>query len=158
MDMSRKGQTPKRKILPDPRFKDKVVAKFINRLMWDGKKGPAEKIVYEAFDRIQEKLKDDPMKVFKQALENTKPVLEVRSRRVGGANYQVPIEVRTERKVALAMKWIIGVARDRNENSMEERLAAELLEAGENKGGAVKKREEMHRMAEANRAFAHYRW
>ena len=156
--MSRKGQTPKRKILPDPRFKDKLVGKFINKMMWDGEKGAAEKILYKSLDRIKEKTNDDPLKIFKQALQNIQPLLEVRSRRVGGANYQVPVEVRAERKVSLGMKWLIGIARNRGEKSMEERLAAELLDAYENKGGSIKKREEVHRMAEANRAFAHYRW
>ncbi|MDO8519191.1 MAG: 30S ribosomal protein S7 [Deltaproteobacteria bacterium] len=156
--MSRKGQAPKRKIIADPRFKDKVISKFINKMMWDGKKSTAEKILYKAFDTIQAKKNDDPLKIFRQALENVKPILEVRSRRVGGANYQVPVEVRLERKVSLAMKWMIGFARSRGESSMEERLANEIMEASDNKGGAVKKREEVHRMAEANRAFAHYRW
>ncbi|MBI2339013.1 MAG: 30S ribosomal protein S7 [Deltaproteobacteria bacterium] len=156
--MSRKGQAPKRKVLPDPCFKDKLVAKFVNKMMWEGRKGIAEKILYRSFDRIKEKTSDDPLKIFKQALQNVQPLLEVRSRRVGGANYQVPVEVRAERKVSLGMKWLIGYARDRGEKSMEERLAAEILDASENKGGAVKKREDVHRMAEANRAFAHYRW
>lgn len=156
--MSRKGTIQKRKIQPDPRFKDKVVSKFINKMMWDGKKGVAEAILYKSLDRIQTIKNDDSLKIFKQALENLKPILEVRSRRVGGANYQVPMEVRAERKVALAMKWLIGAARARGENSMEERLAGEILEASDNKGSAIKKREEVHRMAEANRAFAHYRW
>ena len=156
--MSRKGQAPKRKILADPKFKDKVITKFINKMMWDGKKSTSEKILYSAFDLIQAKKNDDPLKIFRQALENVKPVLEVRSRRVGGANYQVPVEVRLERKVSLGMKWLIAFARSRGESSMEERLANEIMEAFDNKGGAVKKREEVHRMAEANRAFAHYRW
>ncbi|MBI4412392.1 MAG: 30S ribosomal protein S7 [Deltaproteobacteria bacterium] len=156
--MSRKGQTPKRKILPDPQYKDKLVGKFINKMMWDGRKGAAEKILYKSLDRIKEKTNDDPLKIFKQALQNVQPLLEVRSRRVGGANYQVPVEVRAERKVSLGMKWLIGIARNRGEKSMEERLAGEILDAYESKGGAIKKREEVHRMAEANRAFAHYRW
>lgn len=156
--MSRKGAVPKRSVLADPRYKDKLVGKFINRLMWDGKKGCAEAILYKAFDIIKEKKSDDPMKIFKQALENVKPILEVRSRRVGGANYQVPVEVRAERKISLACSWVIQNARGRSENSMEKKLASELLEASEGKGAAVKKREDVHRMAEANRAFAHYRW
>ena len=134
------------------------MGKFINKMMWDGEKGAAEKILYKSLDRIKEKTNDDPLKIFKQALQNIQPLLEVRSRRVGGANYQVPVEVRAERKVSLGMKWLIGIARNRGEKSMEERLAAELLDAYENKGGSIKKREEVHRMAEANRAFAHYRW
>lgn len=156
--MSRKGLTPKRKINPDPRFKDKVVTKFLNKMMWDGKKGVTETIFYKAMDMIQAKKNDDPLKIFRQALENVKPLLEVRSRRVGGANYQVPVEVRAERKVALAMKWLINSARDRGESKMADRLAGEFMDAFDNKGGAIKKREEVHRMAEANRAFAHYRW
>ncbi len=156
--MSRKGQVPKRKINADPRYKDKLVSKFINKLMWDGKKSLAEKIFYESLDLIQTKKNDDPMKIFKQALENIKPLLEVRSRRVGGANYQVPVEVRAERKVALGIKWLILHARSRGESTMQQRLAGEVMDASENKGGAIKKREEVHRMAEANRAFAHYRW
>ena len=134
------------------------MGKFINKMMWDGEKGAAEKILYKSLDRIKEKTNDDPLKIFKQALQNIQPLLEVRSRRVGGANYQVPVEVRAERKVSLGMKWLIGIARNRGEKSMEERLAAELLDAYDNKGGSIKKREEVHRMAEANRAFAHYRW
>lgn len=156
--MSRKGPAHKRLVISDPRFDDKLVGKFINSLMWDGKKGAAEKIIYGAFDRIQEKKNEEPLKIFKQAIENLKPALEVRSRRVGGANYQVPIEVRSERKVALAFRWLISYARARGENSMKERLAAEILEAFENRGAAFKKKEDVHRMAEANRAFAHYRW
>lgn len=156
--MSRKGQAPKRKINPDPRFKDKLVGKFLNKMMYDGKKSVAEKIFYGALDQIQAKKNDDSLKIFKQALENVKPLLEVRSRRVGGANYQVPVEVRTERRVSLAIKWILASSRVRGENSMKDRLANELMEAFENKGGAMKKRDETHRMAEANRAFAHYRW
>lgn len=156
--MSRKGTTPKRKINADPRFKDKTVGKFINYVMWEGKKSKAEEIVYGAFDLIQEKTKDDPLKIFKQAVENVKPILEVRSRRVGGANYQVPVEVRAERKMSLAMKWIIQYAHARGDHSMQKRLASELLDAFDKKGGSVKKREDVHRMADANRAFAHYRW
>ena len=156
--MSRRGGIPKRKILADPRYKDKVVAKFINKLMIGGKKGTAEGIFYKSLDTIQNKTGNEGLKVFRQALENTKPLLEVRSRRVGGANYQVPVEVKAERRVALGMKWLITYARQRGENSMEERLASELMDAFENKGGSVKKKEDVHKMAEANRAFAHYRW
>ncbi len=156
--MSRRGGIPKRKINPDPRFKDKVIAKFVNKLMFDGKKGVAERVFYKSLDLIQEKKGDDALKIFRQALENAKPLLEVRSRRVGGANYQVPVEVKAERRVALAMKWLINYARERGEHSMEERLAGEVMDAFDNKGGAIKKREDVHKMAEANRAFAHYRW
>lgn len=157
--MSRRGAIPKRKINPDPRFKDKVVSKFVNKMMYGGKKGVAESVFYRALDIIKEKTGiDEPMKIFRQAMENVKPILEVRSRRVGGANYQVPVEVKAERRQALAMKWIVGYARDRGERTMEERLAAEFLDANENRGGAIKKREDVHKMAEANRAFAHYRW
>lgn len=156
--MSRRGAIPKRKIQPDPRFKDKVVAKFVNKLMWGGKKGVAERIFYKSLDMIQAKTGNEGLKVFRQALENAKPLLEVRSRRVGGANYQVPVEVKAERRVALGMKWLIGYSRQRGENSMEERLAGEFLDASENKGGSIKKKEDVHKMAEANRAFAHYRW
>ncbi|EKD41233.1 MAG: hypothetical protein ACD_73C00797G0003 [uncultured bacterium] len=156
--MSRKGQAPKRKILPDPRYKDKLIGKFINKLMYDGKKSTAERIVYQAFDLVGTKRNDDALKLFKQALENIKPLLEVRSRRVGGANYQVPVEVRAERKVSLGIKWLILASRARGERTMQERLAGEVMDALDNKGGAMKKREETHRMAEANRAFAHYRW
>lgn len=156
--MSRRGGYPKRKINPDPKFKDKVITKFVNKMMWDGSKGVAEKVFYGALDLIQEKSGQEGLKVFRQALENAKPMLEVRSRRVGGANYQVPVEVKADRRQALGMKWLIGYARQRGEHSMEERLAGELMEAFENKGGAIKKREDVHKMAEANRAFAHYRW
>lgn len=156
--MSRKERSIKRKSHPDPKFKDKVVAKFVNQLMLDGKKSLAEKIFYKSLDVIQEKSGNEGIKVFRQALENVKPILEVRSRRVGGANYQVPVEVRAERKVSLAMRWLVNAARDRNEKSMEERLAAEILEAFQNRGAAMKKREDVHKMAEANRAFSHFKW
>lgn len=156
--MSRKSQAVKREILPDPKYKDKLVAKFVNQMMERGKKGAAEKIIYGAFNLISEKAKDDPLKYFKEALENVKPLMEVRSRRVGGATYQVPMEVRPDRKLALGMKWIIFSAGERSGRSMMEKLAGELMDAHERKGGAVKKREDVHRMAEANRAFAHYRW
>jgi small subunit ribosomal protein S7 len=156
--MPRRREVPKRKINKDPRFGDWLVAKFINCLMLEGKKAVAESIVYGALDIIEERLKDEPLKVFKRALENVKPQLEVKSRRVGGATYQVPVEVRPERKVALAMRWIITYARSRAEKSMRERLAAEFIEAANGRGNAIKKREDTHRMAEANKAFAHYRW
>lgn len=156
--MSRKGQAPKRKILPDPKFKDKVIGKFINKLMLDGKKGVAETSFYKSIDILQAKANDDGLKIFRQAMENAKPVLEVRSRRVGGSNYQVPVEVRAERKISLAMRWLIESARARNEKSIEERLAAEFLDAFNNRGVAMKKKEDVHKMAEANRAFAHFKW
>ncbi len=156
--MSRKGQIPRREVLPDPKFRDKLVAKLINKIMLQGKKPASEGIVYKAFHLISEKTKDDPLKVFKEALENIKPVLEVRSRRVGGATYQVPMEVRPDRKVSLGLRWLVMFARERGEKSMEENLASEILDAHQKKGGSVKKKEDVHRMAEANRAFAHYRW
>lgn len=156
--MSRKGPPKKKRVYTDPKYKDKLVGKFINKMMWDGKKSVAERVLYSALDILQEKKQDDPLKLFKQAIENVKPMLEVRSRRVGGANYQVPVEVRAERKVALATKWIILSARSRGERTMSARLASELMDAIEKKGNAMKKREDIHRMAEANRAFAHYRW
>lgn len=154
----KKRASLKRKVSPDPKFGDELVAKFINTLLWSGKKSAAERSVYGAFDVLQEKKGDDPVKVFKQALENIKPLVEVRSRRVGGATYQVPQEVRLDRKISLGLRWLIGAARARKEHTMRDRLAAELLEALENKGAAVKKREDTHKMAEANKAFAHYRW
>jgi small subunit ribosomal protein S7 len=156
--MPRRREVPKRKINKDPRYNDWLVAKFINSLMLRGKKSTAEKIVYGAFDLIEARIKDDPLKVFKRAVENVKPQLEVKSRRVGGATYQVPVEVRPERKVALAFRWLIGYSRQRGEKSMRERLAGELLEAANNRGSAMKKKDDTHRMAEANKAFAHYRW
>ncbi len=156
--MSRRGAAPKREVLPDPKYRDKLVAKLINKIMLDGKKPAAEKVTYQAFNIISEKLKDDPIKIFKDALENIKPLLEVRSRRVGGATYQVPVEVRPDRKVSLGLRWLVSHARDRSEKSMEEKLASEIMDAFQKKGGSIKKREDVHRMAEANRAFAHYRW
>ena len=156
--MSRRHSADKREINPDPKFGDLVVFKFMNNLMVDGKKSVAESIVYGAFDRIQQKAKQDPLGVFHQALDNVAPAIEVRSRRVGGATYQVPVEVRTERRQALAIRWLITAARGRNENTMVDRLSGELLDAAQNRGSAVKKREDTHRMAEANRAFSHYRW
>ena len=156
--MSRRHRADKREINPDPKFGDLVVSKFMNNLMYEGKKSVAESIVYGAFDKIQGKIKQDPLTVFHQALDNVSPAIEVRSRRVGGATYQVPVEVRNERRQALGIRWIISAARDRNEKTMVERLSAELLDASNNRGNAVKKREDTHRMAEANRAFSHYRW
>jgi small subunit ribosomal protein S7 len=156
--MSRRHSADKREIIPDPKFGDIVVTKFMNSVMRDGKKSAAEAIVYGAFDVIEGRAKADPLGVFKQALENVAPAIEVRSRRVGGATYQVPVEVRTERRQALAIRWLITAARARNDRTMVERLSAELLDASNNRGNAVKKREDTHRMAEANRAFSHYRW
>jgi small subunit ribosomal protein S7 len=156
--MSRRHSAEKREIIPDAKYGDVVVAKFMNTIMYEGKKSVAEAIVYGALDGVESKVKTDPLVVFKQALENVAPAVEVRSRRVGGATYQVPVEVRTERRQALAIRWIIAAARDRNDKTMVDRLSAELLDASNNRGAAVKKREDTHRMAEANRAFAHYRW
>jgi len=156
--MSRRHRADKREIIPDPKFGDLVVTKFMNAIMYDGKKSVAENIVYQAFDTIEAKAKQSPLAVFQQALSNVAPAIEVRSRRVGGATYQVPVEVRAERRQALAIRWILTAARGRNEKTMEERLSAELLDASNNRGNAVKKREDTHRMAEANRAFSHYRW
>ena len=156
--MSRRHSAEKREIIPDAKFGDVVVTKFMNSVMYEGKKSTAEGIVYGAFDIIEGKLKSDPLAVFKTALENVAPAIEVRSRRVGGATYQVPVEVRTERRQALAIRWLIGAARGRNDRTMVERLSAELMDAANNRGNAVKKREDTHRMAEANRAFSHYRW
>jgi small subunit ribosomal protein S7 len=156
--MSRRHAAEKREILPDAKFGDRVITKFMNNLMLDGKKSVAESIVYGALDRVQTKLKREPVQAFHEALDNVKPSVEVRSRRVGGATYQVPVEVRTERREALAIRWLITAARKRNENTMEERLAAELSDAINNRGTAVKKREDTHKMADANKAFSHYRW
>ena len=156
--MSRRHRAEKREILPDAKFGDRVVTKFMNNLMFDGKKSVAEGIVYGAFDRVESKIRREPVEVFHEALDNIKPAVEVRSRRVGGATYQVPVEVRPERREALAIRWLINASRARNENTMEERLAAELLDAVNNRGTAVKKREDTHKMAEANKAFSHYRW
>ncbi len=156
--MSRRHSAEKRVINPDPKFGDLIVSKFMNNLMVDGKKSVAEGIVYGALDIVQAKAKADPIQLFHAALQNVAPAIEVRSRRVGGATYQVPVEVRTERRQALAIRWIITAARGRNEKTMVERLSAELLDAGNNRGTAVKKREDTHKMAEANRAFSHYRW
>ncbi|MFQ5442568.1 MAG: 30S ribosomal protein S7 [Thermodesulfobacteriota bacterium] len=156
--MSRKGGVPKREVHPDHKYNDQNVSSFINSLMSDGKKSKAEAILYGAFDLIGEKLKTEPIKVFKKAFDNVRPSIEVRSRRVGGATYQVPVEVRPERKTALTIRWIVGYARARSERGMAERLAAEIIDASNGRGGSVKKKEDVHRMAEANRAFAHYRW
>ena len=156
--MSRRHSAEKREIIPDAKFGDLVVAKFMNTIMYEGKKSIAEAIVYGAFEGIESKVRTDPLTIFRQALENVAPAVEVRSRRVGGATYQVPVEVRTSRRQALGIRWIISAARERNEKTMTERLSAELLDASNNRGNAVKKREDTHRMAEANRAFSHYRW
>ncbi|MDA0846407.1 MAG: 30S ribosomal protein S7 [Proteobacteria bacterium] len=156
--MSRRHRAEKRPVLPDPKFKDTVVSKFMSCLMFDGKRSVAEKIVYGAFDRIQAKSGNEPVKVFHDALDNVRPHLEVRSRRVGGATYQVPVEVRSERAQALAIRWLIDSSRKRGETTMMDRLSGELMDAANNRGNAVKKREDTHKMAEANRAFSHYRW
>ena len=156
--MSRRHRAEKREVNPDPKFHDLVVTKFMNAIMKEGKKSVAENIVYGAFERMQSRAKSDPIQLFHSALENVMPAVEVRSRRVGGATYQVPVEVRPERRQALAIRWLITAARSRNENTMEERLSGELLDAANNRGTAVKKREDTHKMAEANRAFSHYRW
>ncbi len=156
--MSRRRRAEKREILPDPKFKDLVLSKFMNNLMLDGKKSVSEKIVYGAFDEIENKMKRPPLEVFHEALENIKPAVEVRSRRVGGATYQVPVEVRPQRREALAIRWLIRASRDRNEKTMKDRLASELIDAVNTRGSAVKKKEDTHKMAEANKAFSHYRW
>jgi len=156
--MSRRRAAAAREILPDPKFGDTVVTKFTNGLMLDGKKSVAETIVYGAFDVIERKLRQDPLKVFHEAIDNVKPSVEVRSRRVGGATYQVPVEVRSPRRLALAIRWITDNARKRSETTMVDRLAGELIDAANNRGAAIKKREDTHRMAEANKAFSHYRW
>ena len=156
--MSRKKTQPKKIVIPDPIFKSTIITKLINSIMYDGKKGVAEKIVYEAIDKIKTKTKEDPITIFNEAMNNIKPTVEVRSRRVGGATYQVPMEVRPKRAQTLAMKWIVDCALKRNEKTMRERVANEIFDAFNNKGNAVKKREETHKMAEANRAFSHFRW
>jgi small subunit ribosomal protein S7 len=158
--MSRRHSAEKREVLPDPKFGDLVLSRFMNVLMYDGKKSVAENIVYGAMDTLKRKggANSDPLRLFHEAMENVKPAIEVRSRRVGGATYQVPVEVRPERRQALAIRWLIEAARKRGENTMEERLSAELMDAANNRGTAVKKREDTHRMAEANKAFSHYRW
>lgn len=156
--MPRKGHVPKRDVLPDPIYKDKVVTKLINNIMQDGKKGTAQKICYGAFDIIREKTDKDPLDVFRQALENISPMLEVKARRVGGSTYQVPIEVRPERRQALGLRWLVSFSKKRGERTMKERLAGEIMDAINGTGGAFKKKEDTHRMADANRAFAHFKW
>ena len=156
--MSRRHRAEKREVIPDAKYGDLVLAKFMNSIMYDGKKSVAEQIIYGAFDQIEAKAKSDPLGVFHDALANVRPLVEVRSRRVGGATYQVPVEVRPERAQALAIRWLIASARNRAEKTMSARLSAELIEASNNRGNAVKKREDTHKMAEANRAFSHYRW
>ncbi|PDO11414.1 MAG: 30S ribosomal protein S7 [Candidatus Reconcilbacillus cellulovorans] len=156
--MPRRGPVPKRDVMPDPIYNSKLVTRLINRIMVDGKKGVAQRILYEAFEIVRQRTGRDPLDVLEQALKNVMPVLEVRARRVGGANYQVPIEVKPDRRVSLGLRWLVNYARLRGEKTMQERLANEIIDASNNTGGAVKKREETHKMAEANRAFAHYRW
>ncbi|GGH85406.1 small subunit ribosomal protein S7 [Pullulanibacillus pueri] len=156
--MPRKGPVEKRDVLPDPLYNSKLVTRLINRIMQDGRKGKAQTILYNAFDLIKERTNQEPMEVFDQAIKNVMPVLEVRARRVGGSNYQVPVEVRPERRTTLALRWLVNYARLRGEKTMVERLANEVIDAANNTGAAVKKREDMHKMAEANKAFAHYRW
>lgn len=156
--MPRKGYIAKRDILPDPIYRNKIVTKFINQIMLDGKKGVAESIMYNAFSIIQEKTGKDPIEVFETALKNVMPVLEVKARRVGGANYQVPIEVRADRRQTLGIRWLVNFSRKRSEKTMQEKVAGELMDAANNTGGSIKKKDETHKMAEANKAFAHYRW
>jgi small subunit ribosomal protein S7 len=156
--MPRRREVPKRRIIPDPKYKDKLISKFTNTIMLSGKKAVAEGILYGALNVIQDRFKEEPLEVFRKALDNVKPKLEVKSRRVGGATYQVPVEVRPERRVALAMRWLVTYARERGEKTMRERLAGELRDAAEGRGNAVKKKDDTHKMAEANKAFAHYRW
>ena len=156
--MSRKRKAPIRKVYPDPKYHSEVVSKFINSIMYDGKRSTAEKILYDALEKIKSKNKEDPLKIFNTAISNVKPNLECRSRRVGGATYQVPVEVRPQRREALAIRWLIKASRDRNEKTMKDRLASELIDAVNTRGSAVKKKEDTHKMAEANKAFSHYRW
>jgi len=156
--MPRKGPVPKRDVLPDPIYNSKLVTRLINRMMVDGKKGVSQRILYDAFNLIQERTGKDPMEVFEQAIKNIMPVLEVKARRVGGSNYQVPVEVKPERRTSLGLRWLVNYSRNRGEKTMEERLAAEIMDASNNTGASVKKREDTHKMAEANKAFAHYRW
>jgi small subunit ribosomal protein S7 len=158
ISMPRKGPVTKRDVLPDPVYNSKLVTRLINRIMLDGKRGVAQSILYNAFKLIQERTGNDPMEVFEAAIKNIMPVLEVKARRVGGANYQVPIEVKPERRTALGLRWLVNYSRNRGEKTMEERLAAEIIDASNNTGASVKKREDTHKMAEANKAFAHYRW
>lgn len=156
--MPRRGNVPKREVLPDPIYNSKLVSKLVNSIMLDGKKGVAQKIVYDAFDIVKEKTGKEPLEVYNEAMENIMPLLEVKARRVGGSNYQVPMEVRPERRITLGLRWLTAYARTRSERTMKERLANEILDAVNNQGGAVKKKEDTHKMAEANKAFAHYRW
>ena len=156
--MPRRREVPKRPITPDPKFRDQLVAKFANCLMYDGKKSVAEAVLYNALEKVESRGKDDPLKLFRTALDNIRPSVEVKSRRVGGSTYQVPIEVRPERRMSLAMRWLIKYSTARSEKTMKDKLAGEILDAYNNRGSAVKKREDVHKMAEANRAFAHYRW
>ena len=156
--MPRKGPVPKRDVLPDPVYNSKTVTKFINKVMLSGKKSVAQRVVYDAFETIREKTGQDPLEVFETALRNVMPVLEVKARRVGGANYQVPVEVRADRRMTLGIRWLVGYARLRGEKTMDARLSAELMDAANNTGAAIKKKEDTHKMAEANKAFAHYRW
>ncbi|MDD2509588.1 MAG: 30S ribosomal protein S7 [Syntrophomonas sp.] len=156
--MPRKGPVPKRDVLPDPIYNSKIFTKLINQLMWDGKKSLAEKICYGAFEIVETKTRREPLEVFEEAMKNITPIVEVRARRVGGANYQVPVEVRTDRRQTLAIRWLVAYARKRGEKTMAERLAGEIMDAANHTGAAVKKREDTHKMAEANKAFAHYRW
>ena len=156
--MSRKRKAPIRKVYPDPKYHSEVVSKFINSIMYDGKRSTAEKILYDALEKIKSKNNEDPLKIFNTAITNVKPNLECRSRRVGGATYQVPVEVRPQRREALAIRWLIKASRDRNEKTMKDRLASELIDAVNTRGSAVKKKEDTHKMAEANKAFSHYRW
>ncbi len=156
--MPRKGEVRRREVLPDPKFHDRTITKFVSAIMESGKKSLAERVLYGALDLVAERTKEDPLVIFKRALDNVKPVVEVRSRRVGGATYQVPVEVRPTRRNSLGMRWIVQQARSRSEKSMPERLAAEFIDAANNRGAAIKKKEDTHRMAEANKAFAHYRW
>jgi small subunit ribosomal protein S7 len=156
--MPRKGEVKRREVLPDPKFNDRLITKFINAMMYDGKKSVNERVLYGALDHVGQRAGEDALAVFKRAIDQVKPGVEVRSRRVGGANYQVPVEVRPQRRVALAMRWLVQHARERPEKSMEQKLAGEILDAAAGRGGAMKKKEDTHRMAEANKAFAHYRW
>ena len=156
--MPRKGNIVKREVLPDPLYNSTLVSKFVNCIMWSGKKSTADSLVYDAFKIIQQKTGEDPLKIFKKAVENVKPVLEVKTRRVGGANYQVPVEVNANRRTSLSIRWLISYSRARKEKSMEEKIVVELLDAANSRGSAIKKREDVHKMAEANKAFAHYRW
>ena len=156
--MPRRREVPERPIIPDPRYDNKLVSKFINSIMKDGKKSTAEKILYGAFDLIEEKTKEPPLKVFEQALDNTRPMIEVKSRRVGGSTYQVPTEIRPSRRTALGIRWIIDFSRKRPEKGMASKLAGELMDAAKNRGASIKKKEDTHKMAEANKAFAHFRW